>query len=100
MAEVKENSKYWYGDFTPLTPATLSGDQWAAYQFHRPDLNAGIVLAFRRGASPYSAMSLELRTIDPAKDYAVEFIDDARQKTEKTISGRELADRLGIAVAQ
>jgi alpha-galactosidase len=94
--EARENSKYWYGDFTPLTQATLSGEQWAAYQFHRADLNAGIVLAFRRAASPYSSMTLELRSIDPARNYVVELIDDARKKTERTISGRELAAGLEV----
>jgi alpha-galactosidase len=94
--EAKENSKYWYGDFTSLTATTASGDQWAVYQFHRSDLNAGVVFVFRRAVSPYSAMSAELHTIDPAKDYAVEFIDDTRQKTEKTISGRELAAGLEL----
>jgi alpha-galactosidase len=96
IAEVKENSKYWYGDFTPLTKATLSGDQWAVYQFHRADLNAGIVFVFRRDTSPYSAMSVELQAINPAKDYVVEFIDDTRKRTEKTFSGGELATRLEL----
>ena len=94
--EAKENSKYWYGDFTSLTPTTASGDQWAVYQFHRADMNAGVVFVFRRAASPYSAMLVELHTIEPAKDYAVEFIDDARHKTEKTISGCELAAGLEL----
>ena len=49
VKEVRENQKYWYGDFYPLTRASTAPDVWAAYQFYRPDLNAGIVLAFRRG---------------------------------------------------
>lgn len=92
LAEVKENRKYWYGDYYPLTPAALSTDQWTAYQFHRADLGAGIVLAFRRGDSPYSAMTVNLGAIDPAAEYVVEFIDDARQKVEKTMPGRQLAE--------
>ena len=30
LAEVKENRKYWYGDFYPLTPRLARGRSWAA----------------------------------------------------------------------
>jgi alpha-galactosidase len=92
MAETKENRKYWYGDFYPLTQPSLTAEPWAAYQFHRSDLNAGIVLAFRRSACPYSAMTVNLGGIKPDSSYKVEFYDDARQKVEKTVSGRELVN--------
>jgi alpha-galactosidase len=48
LAEIKENAKYWYGDFYPLTQVNTALDQFAAFQLHRPDLDAGIVMAFRR----------------------------------------------------
>ena len=98
LAEVKENQKYWYGDFYPLTEAGSTSDVWAAYQFHRADLHAGIVLAFRRNDSPYTALSVKPGGINPAASYAVEFINDARQKVEKTIAGRDLAEELELRV--
>jgi alpha-galactosidase len=96
LSEVKENRKYWYGDYYPLTAPSLSEEPWAAYQFHRADLNAGIVLAFHRNASPYSAMTVNLGAIDPAAKYHVELIDEARQKVEKTIPGSELANEFEL----
>jgi len=46
LAEVKENQKYWYGDFYPLTRAAVGPEAFIAWQLHRADLDAGIVLAF------------------------------------------------------
>jgi alpha-galactosidase len=90
VKEVRENQKYWYGDFYPLTRASTSADVWAAYQFHRPDLNAGILLAFRRANCNHPAMEVSLRAIDPATTYRVEMIDESRQMSKKTMTGAEL----------
>ena len=98
LAEVKENQKYWYGDFYPLARCDLGADQWAAYQFHRADLDAGLVLAFRRAECNYPAMSVALRGIKPGRQYAVEFIDDARQAVRKTVPGRQLAEELELRI--
>lgn len=91
LDEVIENRKYWYGDFYPLTPPTLTADHWAAYQLHRADLDAGVVLAFRRSECNYPVLAAGLRAIDPAGKYAVELIDEARQKTAQIVTGRQLA---------
>jgi alpha-galactosidase len=96
LAEVREDRKYWYGDYYPLTAPSLSPHDWAAYQFHRADLNAGLVLAFRRAESPYTALAVTLGGIDPSLPYSVEFIDEARQKVQKTMPGRELAARMEL----
>ena len=90
VQEVRENQKYWYGDFYPLTRASTAPDAWAAYQFYRPDLNAGIVLAFRRGESKYPALEVSLRAINPKATYQVETID-SRARTTKTMTGAELS---------
>jgi alpha-galactosidase len=44
---------------------------WVATQYHRPDLDEGMVLAFRRPDSPYSTVEVSLRGIDPAAMYEV-----------------------------
>jgi len=36
------------GDFYPLFPHLESEDVWFGCQFHRPDLEAGMALLFRR----------------------------------------------------
>jgi alpha-galactosidase len=90
IAEAKENQRFWYGDFYPLTRCTIAPDAWMAYQFHRPDLDAGLVLVFRRAESDYPALTVSLRALNPAATYSVEFVDDARQKTVKRMRGRQL----------
>ena len=90
IAEIKANRKYWYGDIYPLTPITTALDQMIAWQLHRADLGEGIILAFRREQCPGLALAPKLRGLDPKKTYRVEFIDDARKKTTRMISGKEL----------
>ncbi|MGA2035549.1 MAG: alpha-galactosidase [Thermoguttaceae bacterium] len=91
IAEIKANRKYWYGDFYPLTPCTLAADVWIAWQLHRCDLEEGMILAFRRKDCPQPTLPVKLRSLKPGKSYTVTFIDDQRQRTIKTMSGRELA---------
>jgi alpha-galactosidase len=89
IQEVKENQKYWYGDFYPITGASVDGSQWMAYQYHRADLEAGIVLAFRHKESNYSALEVSLKGLVPAHTYTIDLYDEARQKTTQTMTGQE-----------
>jgi alpha-galactosidase len=99
IAETRENQKYWYGDFYPLTPCTTAPDAWMAYQLHRPDLDAGLVLAFRHPESDYTGRAVRLKALNADRLYTVEFIDDARNKERKTLSGRELMSALDIRLS-
>ena len=90
IKETKGTRKYWYGDIYPLTPITVGVDQMIAWQLHRADLDEGMILAFRREQSPYLAIAPKLRGLDPKKTYRLEFVDDARKRTARTISGKEL----------
>jgi alpha-galactosidase len=92
LAEAKANQKYWYGDFYPLTPCSVSPGDWMAYQLHRADLNEGLILAFRRAESPYTGVEVRLKGLDPAKTYRLRFIDDARKVTSREMTGRELTE--------
>jgi alpha-galactosidase len=96
IAEVKENQKFWYGDFYPLSPCTLGPGALIAYQFHRSDLNAGIVLAFRRSECPYPVLQTALRGLAPKTSYQVEFIDEARTKQEQVVTGEELTSNFEV----
>ena len=91
IGEIKANRKYWYGDFYPLTPCTMASDAWMAWQLHRPDLDEGMVLAFRRKDCPQAALAVKLRGLTAEKLYTVTFIDDQRRDSLKTMTGRELA---------
>ncbi|MGA2063755.1 MAG: alpha-galactosidase [Thermoguttaceae bacterium] len=100
VAEVKENQKYFYGDFYPLSGCSTDPGRFLAYQVHRADLGAGLVLAFRRAKCNLPAISVALGGIDPQAEYQVEFIDEHRQKTAKTMSGRGLATDLSLTIPQ
>jgi alpha-galactosidase len=91
IAEMKENQKYWYGDYYPLSPWSMAPDAWMAYQFHRPDLDEGMVLAFRHKDCPQSEFSVKLRGLNPQRMYIVKFSDEQRKETMKTMLGSELA---------
>ncbi|MBN2137702.1 MAG: NPCBM/NEW2 domain-containing protein [Sedimentisphaerales bacterium] len=98
LAEFRENQKYWYGDFYALTPCDTGAERFVAYQFHRADLHAGLVLAFRRGKCAGSQAVVHLEAVDSDLNYSVEFVDEQRNKVTKTMVGAELAANLALAV--
>jgi alpha-galactosidase len=55
---------FFRGDFYPLLENTVSNEHWAATQYHRTDLGAGIVLLYRRPDSPFIYARFELRGIE------------------------------------
>ena len=66
---------YMTGDFYPLFPHSDSEEVWSGYQFHRPDLKAGVAIVFRREKSKDAKMTVLLRALDPKRRYAVSFED-------------------------
>jgi alpha-galactosidase len=89
---------YFYGDFYPLISFSLSEDVWAAWQWDRPDLGEGMVLAFRRRLSPMTAMAARLRGLDAGADYEVRDADGA--EPPRTMSGEALMkDGLPVTIA-
>ncbi len=100
LDEAKANQKYWYGDFYPLTQAALGTGFMAAWQLHRADLDAGIVLAFRRSECPYPVLQTGLHGLQPAKRYTVEYIDENRKKLRKSMMGRELMSNFELRIPQ
>jgi alpha-galactosidase len=100
IKEVKENLKFWYGDFYPLTRAKIGSDNLAAWQLHRADLDAGMVLAFRRSDCPYPVLQTGLHGLKPEKQYAVEIVDESRQKQNLTLSGQELMSNFELRIPQ
>jgi alpha-galactosidase len=89
MQEQIEVAKYFYGDFYPLVSFSLSDDTWAAWQFNRPDLGEGMVLALRRQRSPFTSIDAPLRGLDPGAEYEISSKDTG---TTIRLSGRELAE--------
>ena len=84
---------YW-GDFWPLSPYSLDGKAWIAWQFDLPESGRGVVQAFRRAESPLGSACYKLRGLDPAARYRC--VDSDRPgATEST--GRDLMDK-GLAI--
>ncbi len=85
---------YYFGDFYPLTKYSIDNDNWMAWQFHRPDLEAGVIQAFRRPDCPFVTAQHKLRALEPEARYVVTDLD-----TEQPVEmiGRELMEQ-GVLV--
>jgi alpha-galactosidase len=84
------------GDYYPLTTLGADPAWWAAYQYHRPDLGAGFVLALRRRESPFRSAAFPLHGLEPDAVYLVEDADTGRSWR---LTGAALAtDGLPIAL--
>ncbi len=88
LADQRRARPFWYGDLYPLTRCSTAPDAWIALQLHRPDLNAGVILAFRRAASPIAAADFPLGGILPDAEYTFE---DADTGTLWEVAGQALA---------
>lgn len=81
------------GAYYPLLPYTRSANEWMAMQYHRPDLNEGIVLAFRHAESAYRTTELSLRGLEPDATYELEYVGagkKTREKGKSLMSGHKL----------
>lgn len=69
LSRYQDLRRFFTGDFYAITPYSRDDDTWIAYQFHRRDLDAGVVLAFRRSRSIYRSADLPLRGIRKGGSY-------------------------------
>ena len=90
VAEYKRVRRFFYGDFYPLTPYSLSPGDWLVSQWDREDLGQGMILGFRRGASIYLAAQLQLHGLQPDARYELTNEDTKEQWTH---TGAELMDQ-------
>jgi alpha-galactosidase len=89
VREQLEVRRYFYGDFHPLSSYDLAPDHWAVWQFDRPDLGEGMVLALRRPESPYVRFEAWPRALDPAAEYEIRCADSG--ETQRA-TGRKWRD--------
>lgn len=94
MTEYHRAKIYFSGDFYPLLSQSDSFRDWTAMQFHRSDLNSGIIEVFRKKDSPIIQIEMKLQGLEPNTTYEVENAD-----TEKRLqyTGAQLMD-LGMPV--
>ncbi len=87
FAEHKLLKHLFTGDFYPLASYSTAADAWMAWQFHRADLNQGVVQVFRREQSPVVMATYRLCGLDAGARYTLTDLD-SRQTC--TLSGEEL----------
>jgi len=90
VKEFKAVQRFYTGDFYPLGPYSTATSAWMGWQFHRSDLDEGLVQAFRRQDSPAASATYRLCGLEPAATYAVTDLDDPRPAK---MTGRELIER-------
>ncbi len=91
IAEWKGLREFFLGDFHLLLPLTASYHDWCAYQLHRPDMDAGFALFFRRHRSPFEAMEVRLKGLQPRARYKVSLASSFKAPPARSISGEKLA---------
>ena len=77
LADWRQVSPDYYGDFYPLTPWNRSRDTWIAWQFDRPEAGEGIVQVFRRDASVYESARFKLHGLEPGTRHRVTRVGEA-----------------------
>jgi len=90
IAEGKRLRKYYFGHFHPLSEVTVSPRDWCVLQYHRPDEQDGMVVAFRRPQSPYASFVCDLREIDAEADYEVTQSSSYRRQKPVSMKGAAL----------
>ncbi len=90
LTELNSVRKYFEGDFYPLVSFSLADDLWAAWQYDRPDLGEGMVLALRRPKSLFQTMTATLSGLVPDVTYEVRCLDTG---TTARWTGQELAEK-------
>jgi alpha-galactosidase len=71
IAEGKRLRRYYASDFYALSQVNADAREWCVMQYHRPEDECGIIVAFRRHRSPFAAYECEPRGIDEAGAYEV-----------------------------
>ena len=94
LQQYHDLQKYFLGDYYPLTCYSQASDAWMAWQFHRPDLEEGMIQAFRRPQSISESGLLQLSGLD---ETAVYVVTDQDRNDAVEYSGRDLMKN-GLAV--
>jgi alpha-galactosidase len=85
------------GAWYPLLPYSRSQVDWTGMQFHRADLDEGLLLVFRRADSPYRSADLVLRGL--TADTTYEVVSDTSGSLG-TFSGAQLSQGLTLILPE
>ncbi|MGC8669133.1 MAG: NPCBM/NEW2 domain-containing protein [Chthonomonadales bacterium] len=98
VREMQSLRKYWYGDFFPIAGSGVAPEEFAAWQLHRPDLDEGVVFAFRRPACTLAGIVAPLRQVQPSRRYWVVTVSEGGKRAGRAVTGRELAAGLVLTL--
>jgi alpha-galactosidase len=87
LARYRKVRPLFTGAWYPLLPYSRRATDWMASQYHRPDLDRGVILMFRHADSPYRTVDVALHGLDAAATYELSS-DSTGVKTR--VSGRAL----------
>ncbi len=93
--ECRKVAPFMLGDYYPLTPYSIQPSDWIAWQFDRPELDGGVVQAFRREKNGSPTLGLHLKGLDPAAKYELTDLD---ADAPKTMTGQELMEGLTVTL--
>ncbi len=85
------------GDWYPLLPYTTEPTEWMASQYHRRDLDEGMILVFRRPESPDPTAVVSLHGLDPQATYELKYDGTGRIRR---IKGADLMTELRLELPE
>ena len=85
------------GAWYPLLPQSRGSVAWMASQYHRNDLQEGMVLVFRHAESPYRSADMALRGLDKDAQYVLTYTSTGQ---EVTMKGDELMRDLPVTIPE
>jgi alpha-galactosidase len=83
------------GAWYPLLPYSRNRAAWMASQFHRPDLDEGMILVFRHEDSDLKTIELELHGLEAERTYELSF---RSSKEKKRAKGMDLTRGLRVTL--
>ena len=90
IAEGKRIRNYFLGNFYPLIESGSDPRGWCVLQYHRPEREDGMVLAFRRDQSAGNICVCALREIVPEANYLVTLYRTYEPETPIRMKGSDL----------
>ena len=85
------------GSWYPLMPYSRDLTKWIASQYHRADLEEGMILVFRRPESQYDSVQVSLHGLKPDATYELAFDSTGRKVRVK---GKVLMKSLSLSIPE
>lgn len=97
MKEVLVLREYWSGDFTELTPPSVSRGDIIAYTLRLAEEDRGIIIALRREEASETFI-IKLPEINENQEYKVVISDEELVETETIVSGKQLSEGYEVKI--